>query len=67
MSENDQIVGASIDCVVVSGRRGAKAHLHDNLVRMRASKARRREKIALEDVFIIDSYNERNGFRIGHI
>jgi len=41
--------------------------LHDNLVRMRAAKTRRRQKIALEDVLIVDSYNERNRFRIGHI
>jgi hypothetical protein len=67
MRENDQIVRASIDGVVVGSRRRGKALLHDNLVRMRAAKTRRRQKIALEDVLIIDGYNECNGFRIGHI
>ena len=60
MRENDQIVGTSIDGVIIGNRRGRKALLHKNLVRMRAVKARRRQKIALEDVLIINSDNKCN-------
>jgi hypothetical protein len=67
VSENNQIARTSIDCVIVGLRGGRKALLDDILVRMRAAKARRRQEIALEDVLIVDSYNERDGCRAGHI
>src|ERR1700735_4298721 len=66
MRENDQIVGTSIDCVVVGSRCRSKTLLNKNLMGMRPAEARRCQKITLEDALIIDSRNKRNGLRIHH-